>query len=203
MIEALRAALHLPRGRHLIAVAGAPASGKSHFAERFVHELNTSGRSAQVVPMDGFHLDNAILDARGDRTRKGAPHTFDLRGFARLLGDMRDGGAVVYPLFDRSRDIAVAGAAELRSETDLVVVEGNYLLYDAPGWRDLAPLWSLSIRLDVPIATLRARLMQRWRQHGLDGEAAYAKMHSNDLPNAQDIAAHPLPATFTIKTAPQ
>lgn len=193
-----RAALSLPPGRHLIAVAGPPASGKSHFADRFAHDLTEAGRPAQVVAMDGFHLDNTLLDASGDRARKGAPHTFDLRGFARLLSDIASGGAVVHPLFDRSRDLAVAGAGRIAAETDLVVVEGNYLLYDAPGWRDLAALWSLSIWLDVPVDILRARLMQRWREQGMTGEAAFAKVRENDLPNAEDMIAHRLPADHDI-----
>ena len=197
-VDPVTESLRLPAGRHLIAVAGPPASGKSTFAHRLAYELTLAGRIAQVVPMDGFHLDNTILDGRDDRARKGAPHTFDVRGFRRLLQDIMTGGAVVYPLFDRDRDLAVAGAGELAAETDLVVVEGNYLLYDHPDWRDLADLWALSIRLDVPEATLRARLMQRWREHGLDGEAAFARMNGNDMPNALEIIRHPLPATITI-----
>ena len=35
--------------------------------------------SAAVVPMDGFHYDDAVLTAKGLRQRKGAPETFDYR----------------------------------------------------------------------------------------------------------------------------
>jgi len=73
----------LPKGRRLIAIAGAPASGKSTLAARVVEGLNAQvpGRAA-VVPMDGFHLDDTVLSARGDLARKGAPHTFDVLGRA-------------------------------------------------------------------------------------------------------------------------
>jgi fructokinase len=202
IVDPAEQARHLPPGRHLIAVVGAPASGKSTYAHRLAYDLTLAGRIAQVVPMDGFHLDNTILDQRNQRARKGAPHTFDVRGLRRLLTDIKSGGAVIYPLFDRDRDLAVAGAAELSAETELVVVEGNYLLYDHPDWRDLADLWSLSIRLDVPEATLRERLMQRWRDQGLDDETAFARMSGNDLPNAIEIATHPLPATITLSSEP-
>ncbi|WP_226780931.1 nucleoside/nucleotide kinase family protein [Oceaniglobus trochenteri] len=198
MSDPVTLALRLPPGRHLIAVAGAPASGKSTLAERMAHDLTRLGRPACMVPMDGFHLDNAILDARGHRPRKGAPHTFDARGFARMLDDMKSGGTVYYPLFDRARDLSVACAGVVGNDTELVVVEGNYLLYDHPDWRDLAALWSLSVWLDVPQDTLRARLMQRWREQGLDGETAFAKVRENDLPNADEIIAHRLPATVTV-----
>ncbi|WP_108484011.1 nucleoside/nucleotide kinase family protein [Oceaniglobus ichthyenteri] len=198
MSDPCAAALRLPAGRHLIAVAGAPASGKSTYAVRLAEDLNAKGRKAQVVPMDGFHLDNRILAARGDIARKGAPYTFDHRGFHRLMQDMKSGGSVVYPVFDRALDMSIAGAEILEPDTDLVIVEGNYLLYDHPDWRGLAKLWSLSIWFDVPEAVLTARLMQRWRDHGFDDKTATAKVRQNDLPNAVEIAARALPADMTL-----
>lgn len=198
LTPALNAALALPPGRHLIAVAGPPASGKSTLADALAHRLAKAGRPAQVVPMDGFHLDNTLLDARGLRARKGAPETFDARGFHRLLADIRTGGPVIFPLFDRTRDLAVAGAGHLGGDTELVVVEGNYLLFDHPDWAALARLWALSIWLEVPRDVLRARLIQRWRDHGFDEAAALAKAEGNDLPNAERVNAHRLTATITL-----
>ncbi|RVT83974.1 nucleoside/nucleotide kinase family protein [Rhodobacteraceae bacterium CCMM004] len=198
MSDPVAAALALPPGRHLIAVAGPPAAGKSTFAVTYAADLTAAGRPAQVVPMDGFHLDNALLDARGLRARKGAPETFDLRGFARLLQDIRGGGEVIHPLFDRARDLSVGSAAVLPADVDLAVVEGNYLLYDAPGWRDLAPLWSLSVFLDVPEPVLEERLVARWLAHGHDAAAAHARAEANDLPNARAIVRHRLPAHILL-----
>ena len=40
---------------------------------------------AALVPMDGYHLDNAVLVERGLLPRKGAPQTFDVDGLARDL----------------------------------------------------------------------------------------------------------------------
>ncbi|MDP8995995.1 MAG: zeta toxin family protein, partial [Pseudomonadota bacterium] len=68
--------------RFMIGIAGPPASGKSTLAEQLREAL---GENAVVVPMDGFHFDDAILNARGHRTRKGAPHTYDVAGFEVLL----------------------------------------------------------------------------------------------------------------------
>ena len=56
--------------RALIAIAGAPGSGKSTFAERLSGYL---GKKASVIPMDGFHLDNSVLEAKGLLSVKGAP----------------------------------------------------------------------------------------------------------------------------------
>ena len=41
---------------------------------------------AALMPMDGYHFDNAMLVERGLLPRKGAPQTFDVDGLARDLG---------------------------------------------------------------------------------------------------------------------
>jgi pantothenate kinase len=51
--------------------------------------------------MDGFHLDNAILTARGLLPRKGAPETFDALGFVRMVERLGTDAEVVIPGFDR------------------------------------------------------------------------------------------------------
>ena len=64
--------------RLLVAIAGPPGSGKSTLAERLASGI---GPSAAALPMDGFHLDNATLRQKGLLDRKGAPETFDAKGF--------------------------------------------------------------------------------------------------------------------------
>ena len=195
LCDAVLARLDLSGGsRRLVALSGAPGSGKSTLSEPLAAMLTERGVRSEVVPMDGFHLDNRLLEARGLMPRKGAPETFDLGGFKRLCHALRADDEVIYPLFDRSRDLAIAGAAHVGQDCSVAVIEGNYLLFDEPGWRDLADLWDVSIRLDVPLADLEARLVQRWLTHGLDQAAAEARARGNDLANAQRIASARLPA---------
>jgi fructokinase len=189
------AALPATEARHLIAIAGPPGAGKSTLAESVVAGL---GPSAVLVPMDGFHLDNALLDARGLRARKGAPETFDADGFVAAMQRLGRGGEVILPVFDRARDIAIAGAVSVATDHRIVVVEGNYLLFDAAPWTDLAPLWDVTVWLEVPEAELQRRLTQRWLDHGLDREAALARAEGNDLANARRIAAARLPADTVL-----
>lgn len=184
--------------RRLVALAGAPASGKSTMAERLAEALDRAGAKAEVVPMDGFHLDNTLLIAGGLLARKGAPETFDADGFVHLVGRLKAEREVVYPLFDRTRDIAIAGAGRVGADSDVVIVEGNYLLFDAEPWRALAQLWDVSIRIAPPIEVLRERLIARWITHGLSDEDAVARAEGNDLANAKLIAARALPADFTL-----
>ena len=184
--------------RVIVAIAGPPASGKTTLAEELARRLNAQKCLTSVVPQDGFHLDNAVLEARGDLPRKGAPHTFDGSGFVHTVRRLKERVDVAVPVFDRSRDIAIAGARIVSAETEVVVVEGNYLLFDEAPWFNLAPLWTLKVRLDVPVPELRARLIQRWLGHGLSSAAATRRAESNDLPNAEAVQARALPADITF-----
>ena len=204
-VNALAERVHALRPTHqriLIAIAGAPGSGKSTLAAELARRMNAQKIQSEVVPMDGFHLDNAILDARGKRARKGAPETFDAHGFVHLIKRLQDKVEVIAPLFDRTRDLAIAGAMVVPATCDLVIVEGNYLLFDEPPWDQLAPLWTLSAQLAVPLPELRARLIQRWLSLGLSRAAATRRAESNDIPNAQRVIDRALPANLILQTHP-
>lgn len=188
--------------RYLIAIAGAPASGKSTLAAELARRLNAQGRKSAVVPMDGFHLDNAILDARGLRPRKGAPETFDAHGFLRMVAALKTGEEVFAPLFDRARDIAIAGAIAVPPSVRVVIVEGNYLMFDEEPWCQLADLWDLSVRVDVPLPELRARLIQRWLSLNYSPAVATRRAEGNDIPNAKRLMEKSLPCDVTLNGQP-
>ena len=173
--------------RRLVAIAGAPGSGKSTLAEAVVERLNELGRDTALMPMDGFHLDDRLLQQRGLLARKGAPETFDFGGFSSALKRVRNEPSVILPVFDRAREIAIAGAAEIRPETRIVIVEGNYLCLNETPWRTLAELWDLAFFLDVPMKELERRLIARWLAYGFDEAGARAKAHGNDIVNAERV----------------
>lgn len=172
--------------RLVFAIAGPPGAGKSTLAEAVLAELERQEPGlAAFVPMDGFHLDNAVLSARGLLARKGAPETFDVGGYAATLRRIRVGDEVGVPLFDRRLDLARAGAAVVGAGHRIVVTEGNYLLLDRPPWDGLAPLFDRTLFIAAPEAVLHERLVRRWRDHGLDPEAALARAEGNDMANAR------------------
>lgn len=186
--------------RALIAIAGPPGSGKSTFAEALCGALNArrAGQAA-VVPMDGYHLDNAILDARGWRARKGAPHTFDVDGLARDLDRLRDANrAVLVPVFDRKLDLARACAREIAADCPLILVEGNYLLLSKAPWNILRARFDLTVFLQSPEEVLHTRLTERWLALGLTPAQAEEKVATNDLPNARLILSQSVLADITL-----
>jgi len=180
--------------RRLIAIVGGPASGKSTLADH----LAAAMPNARVVPMDGFHLDNSILQARGLLPKKGAPETFDALGFLHLVQRLRVEDMVYHPVFDRKLDKSIAAGGVVDADCTTVIVEGNYLLFDAPIWRDLKGEWDLSVMLDLPVDVLEERLVKRWLDHGLSATEARARAQENDLANARLIARHSITADLCI-----
>ncbi|MGB0661408.1 MAG: phosphoribulokinase [Mangrovicoccus sp.] len=194
LAPAIRAAAQT-KPRLLVAITGAPGSGKSTLAQALAEEL---GQEAAVIPMDGFHRDNDWLELHGLLNRKGAPETFDAAGFCNFITDLSEGQASTYPLFDRDRDCTLPDAGKIHPNTRIFLVEGNYLLLNYPIWRNLAPLWDLTISLDIPMSTLRSRLIQRWIDHGLSQKAAVTRALSNDLANARLVVGNSVAATYQI-----
>lgn len=183
--------------RFVVAVAGPPGSGKSTLAAA-LHEVLPEGNSA-VVPMDGFHYDDTVLNQRGLRPRKGAPETFDYAGFETLLKRIRAiEPEIAIPVFDRSIELSRAGAAIIGGDVKFILVEGNYLLLDEQPWSGLAPLFDFSIYVDVPRFELERRLMHRWREHGKSDEDARAWIASNDMPNIDRVLAKRRPADLVV-----
>ena len=186
------------RDRFTLAIAGPAGAGKSTLAANLLDALTAKGERAAIVPMDGFHLDNAELDLLGFRARKGAPETFDLSGFDALLARLAHEDDVLIPVFDRTLDLARAGAARVTAATRIRIVEGNYLMLDEPGWRVLARHFDLTVFLNVPETELERRLVQRWLDHGHDAAAARARALSNDIPNAKRVMAGSQPADLIV-----
>jgi pantothenate kinase len=185
--------------RYMVAIAGAPASGKSTLAENLRVALVAEGETAIVVPMDGFHFDDLILNARGHRSRKGAPFTFDVLGFEVLLKRIRAREPdIAIPVFDRSMELSRAAADIVDEKARFILVEGNYLLLRSPPWNRLHSLFDFSIYLKVPVEELECRLTKRWLDHGFD--LAYAKnwIASNDLPNIMEVIGNSASASHTV-----
>ena len=172
-------------GRYLVGVAGPPASGKSTLARKLADALP----GGALVPMDGFHLDDGLLTARGHRDRKGAPHTFDVGGFVSLLRRLRVEDGLYAPAFDRDLEVSRGGAIWIGPEAKLIVVEGNWLLYPEGGWEAVRPALDLCLYLDIPEDELVRRLTDRWAHHGKSADEALAWIEANDLPNARMAAA--------------
>ena len=190
-----------PGKRILVAIAGAPGSGKSTLAEQLVVRLNRAapGRAA-VLPMDGYHYDDMLLEQLGRRARKGAPDTFDVDGLRHMLTRLRDNphDTVFFPFFDRDLEIARAGARPIPALVDIIVVEGNYLLLRQQPWAALRPLFDVTVMVEAPEQILRQRLTARWQGYALPPEEIAHKVEEVDLPNGRFVRNQSAAADYRI-----
>lgn len=175
--------------RVLLGVAGAPGSGKSTFSACLAEALGPG--SALVVPMDGFHLGNAIIDGTPLRRRKGAPDTFDVGGYVSLLRRLalRDEEVVYAPDFRRSIDEPVAASIAVPAAVPLIITEGNYLLADGLQWQQVRSQLDEVWFVDTPRELRLSRLVERHMLFGMDRPAAEAWASGTDEANARLIEA--------------
>jgi pantothenate kinase len=183
----------------MLGVAGPPGAGKSTLAEALRAGLIARGETAEILPMDGFHMDNGILAERGLLPRKGVPESFDGRGFVDIVEALRHAeGEVLVPVFDRSRELAINAARAIPRETRFILAEGNYLLFrDAP-WDRLDGKFDFTIFVGPAYAVLEERLRQRWIHYELPEDQIQWKLYGNDLPNGKRILENSRPADLTV-----
>jgi pantothenate kinase len=189
--------------RILVGIAGPPGAGKSTLSSLLCRRLNDTGHLSAIVPMDGFHLDNSTLRERGLLDRKGAPETFDARGFITLAQRLRDNRApIAIPVFDREADCVHQAKELVAAECKVVLLEGNYLLLDRPPWTELPALLDLSILVTAPKMVLQERLIQRWLDLGHGRRTAEERANGNDIPNATLVLNQSNPADISCAFEP-
>ena len=185
----IREFLNRSTDRALVGIVGKPGAGKSTLSGYLLQELKSS--EVTVVPMDGYHLSNAVLQELGRADRKGAPDTFDVAGFASLLQRIRTEKTVdiYYPVFDRAIEESIAAQGVVTQKTKVVIVEGNYLLHDTGGWEAIADLLDEIWFIDVDDEKRLERLIARHIAYGKSPEDAQSWSRGSDEVNARTIDA--------------
>lgn len=193
--------------RILMMLAAPPGAGKStllSFLERLSHN-RPELRAIQVIGMDGFHrrqdyLLTHTVQRDGKRIAmveiKGAPITFDLARLTESVKKVAAGGPCAWPIYDRMLHNPVEDA--LTVDGDIVLLEGNYLLLDEDGWRDLSAYadYTVSVRADEPL--LRERLIDRRIKTGVARDAAVKFVDFSDMPNVRICLEKSRPADLQL-----
>ncbi|MFE0726129.1 nucleoside/nucleotide kinase family protein [Streptomyces mutabilis] len=177
-----------PGRRRVLGITGAPGAGKSTLARQLVEALGP--QTAALVPMDGFHLSNAVLRALARHDRKGAWDTFDADGYVHLMQRLRSRAEpVVYaPDFDRGIEESIGSALPVPREIPLIITEGNYLLSDEGSWPGAAALLDETWYLAIDDGLRHQRLVARHEAHGKTHDLAVVWTHGSDETNAEVVA---------------
>jgi pantothenate kinase len=200
-LVARAAALADGADRRLLGIVGAPGAGKSTLAERLVAALGP--HRAVLVPMDGFHLAEAVLRRLGRHDRKGAVDTFDASGYVSLLARLAaPGPEVVYaPEFRREIEEPIAGAIAVPPTAPLVVTEGNYLLVPDGPWAEARLLLDEVWYLEVDEEERLRRLVARHMAFGRTRAEAEGRSYGSDQANADLIATTRPHADLVVELA--
>lgn len=193
--------------RVIVYLAAPPGAGKtalSLFLEDLYKELDYLF-SFQSIAMDGFHHYNAYLeshtvtrDGHEERLKdfKGIPESFDLAALKDKVEALRQHESVDWPTYDRAlHDVS---EETITVDADIVLIEGNYLLLDREGWRELKEYADYTVFIDATLDRLEKRLIDRKQLGGTSLEKAVDHYNKTDKVNAELVLAQSMEADLNI-----
>ncbi|PWI32394.1 nucleoside/nucleotide kinase family protein [Vibrio albus] len=192
--------------RIIIFLCAPPGSGKSTLAAfwEYLSEKDKNIEPLQVLPFDGFHYPNELLDESSIirdgktiplRSIKGAFETFNLSELIRKLKQLKD-NSPKWPYYDRNIHDPVDDAISV--DKNIVVVEGNYLLLKEPVWEGLCHLADFTIFVDTKTEFLQERLVDRKIRGGSSPEDALDFYKKSDAVNVEKVLNHSIRADLNL-----
>lgn len=195
--------------RIIISLAGIPGAGKSTLSAGLVKQLNTRVK-AIVVQQDGFHLYRSELKELPNPEeaflRRGAPFTFNAKKFLDLVAHINDKeyarSTIEVPTFDHKLKDPVENDKLIEPDTNIIIIEGNYVLLKDPYWNDISKYVDETWFIDVPFNLAKERIIKRHLEAGIakNEQEAIARADGNDLVNAGYILQNSKSADLTIMT---
>ncbi|MBE5841546.1 MAG: nucleoside/nucleotide kinase family protein [Butyrivibrio sp.] len=180
--------------RILVMLAAPPGAGKSTLVS-FLEELSKEiipGKKLQATGMDGFHrrqeyllTHKIMVDGRELPMVdiKGAPVTFDSDALRSKIQEVCREKSCKWPIYDRLLHNPVEDAITV--DGDIVLLEGNYLLADIDGFRNLSELADYTISISAKEELLRKRLIDRKEASGNTRQKAEKFVDFSDMANVR------------------
>ncbi|NAW69994.1 nucleoside/nucleotide kinase family protein, partial [Vibrio sp. V28_P6S34P95] len=206
LIEKFTRLYYEKKERIVIFLCAPPGSGKSTLAAFWEHlsQSNEDVEPLQVLPLDGFHypndiLDNNMIERNGEkillRTIKGSYETFNLTELISKLKQLKIKDPK-WPYYDRNLHDPVDDAITVNR--NVVVVEGNWLLLNEPVWNELYRLADFTVFIDTKAEYLQERLVNRKVRGGLSLEEAITFYRHSDAINIDKVLNHSIAADLTL-----
>jgi len=127
------------------------------------------------------------------------PETFDLEAFKAKLKRLQYEN-LVWPEYDRTlHDVVEEGVIV---ESEIVLIEGNWLLLDEDGWRDLDQYCDYSIFIKADESLLKDRLINRKIRGGMSKEAATKFYFNSDRKNIYRVMNNQKKADLVLEMEP-
>lgn len=193
--------------RLIVFLAAPPATGKSTLAS-FLSELSEklSCEPVQAIGLDGFHyhqdyiLSHSVTFQDGRtlpmKRLKGSPETYDVPHFLEKLEALRHGDPR-WPIYDRRLHDVVED--QIPVTAPVVLIEGNWLLFQEGLWRGLTGKADYTIFIKAEEGELKERLLTRKMRGGLSREEAEAFYQTGDGVNVRRALEGSGPADFFLR----
>lgn len=195
-------------GRIIVFLAAPPGVGKTTLAcfLQYLSENTKDVAPITAIGMDGFHHYQTYLDShetvRDGETIpmakiKGAPITFDLDKLTEKVKELAKGNPCMWPDYSRVIEDSVEDVHNVTG--NIVLLEGNYLLLNEPGWCDLKKYADYTIRITAKEEDVRNRLIERKARSGNSTlEEAIKHVDYSDMYNFRLVANNSMPADLSL-----
>lgn len=211
LLKKMKELRDLKKGRVLVMLAAPPGSGKSTLLSflKYLSE-NTKGLDpVSIIGMDGFHRYQEYLVShtieRDGRSIpmvevKGAPETFDLEKLLAKVKSVSAGEKCGWPEYNRMTHNPLEDAIVV--DSDIVILEGNYLLLKDEGWDKLKDYADLTISVTADENMLRQRLIDRKMKSGKTREQAKEFVEFSDMYNVRTVLERSQDADIKLEILP-
>ena len=208
LLRRLHALREEKQRRILVLLAAPPGAGKSTLLDLLCRlcAAHPELHPLTAIGMDGFHRRQEYLlthTAERDGQQvpmvsiKGAPVTFDLPLLTQRIARIAAGEVIGWPVYDRLLHDPVENAVTVDGE--IILLEGNYLLLDAEGWKELRGFADYTVRITADPALLRRRLIDRRIATGVEAAPAAEFVDRSDMYNVRLCLEHTGGADLTLK----
>ena len=194
LLRQLNALYEEKQRRILVLLAAPPGAGKSTLLDMLCRlcAAHPELRPLTAIGMDGFHrYQQYLLTHTAERDGqqvpmvriKGAPVTFDLPLLTQRMARIAAGEVIGWPVYDRLLHDPVEDAVTV--DGDIVLLEGNYLLLEEDGWKELRRFADYTARITADPALLRRRLIDRRMATGVEAAPAAEFVDRSDMYNVR------------------
>lgn len=194
------------RRRLVVYLAAPPGCGKSTTASllQYLSEQNPEIEPLQALGIDGFHFGNdylrthqTVIDGETvDMIRvKGNPVTFDTDKLHSSLAHIQD-PLISWPVYSRIAHAPVENAVS--TDRKIILLEGNYLLYDDIHWTQLLRYCDLKLFMTADDEILKKRLTERKCRSGFSRTEAERFYDYSDGRNVKLVKEHSAGADYVL-----
>ncbi len=176
-------------GRQVFTLSGPAGSGKSVVAAIIEHIFKESDSRFQFinVGLDAFHLDNSVLSEKNLLDVKGRHDTYDTGLLFEKVSEFKKGEAVLFPIYSRLDHHPIPDRLPTANENILLLLEGQWLLRNAPEWTKIRDLSTYNYSVSGSIDDMRENIIHRHINGGRTTEDAINFYTTSDLPNTEEI----------------